>query len=669
MMTRQGLRERISWLVPKRLSLSQAAFVLAGAGLYATSFIDPRLSHELAEFLRLAVAVAIFLLAWNVRRSLDDPYLFFISVAYVFVCAPEIVHALASQGMGFTGAGEPEVAAQSWLAARFLEAGALLVAPFLFGRKLRVGLVVAGSAAATALLLSTILAWRVFPSCVDAGGEPTPFLYAGEALVIVVFSAAFVLLRSRRARLDPQVARALATSIIFSVLAELFGGFWADPEGVRFLLRHLLKIGAFYFIYKAIVETGLARPLAVLFRNLKASEAALARLNAELEDRVGARTRELSDLNELLRVEIAERRQVEAGLRTSEEKYRVVAENTYDWEWWRDPDGRFLYVSPSCRKVTGRNAGEFLADPDLIFRIIHDDDRAAFLRHDKAVEATTAPGEMEFRIVHTDGSERWIAHACQPVLDEQGLLHGRRGSNRDVTARKRAEEALRDSEERLRALSARAMTAEEAARRRIAHELHDELGGSLAVLKIRTSLIEKALRKDQAGIREECRENLRQVDHIIGSVSRISRELSPSILEDIGLGAAVGWLADNFAKAHKVRVVVDVAAVDELVPKESRIMVYRIVQEALTNAGKHAQARTVTIEARREGAGLTFIVTDDGRGFSVADARGRAAHERGLGLGTMAERARMLGARLDIRSAPGKGTRLALTIPVEREAA
>ena len=134
-------------------------------------------------------------------------------------------------------------------------------------------------------------------------------------------------------------------------------------------------------------------------------------------------------------------------LRKSETKYRIVADNAYGWEFWLSPEGKFLYSSPSCKRVTGYDAGEFLADPDLLNRIIHPDDRSIFLSHH---DKSAAEDEIEFRIMRPDGTHSWIGHMCQPIFDEDGQFLGRRGSNRDVTLWKQTGELLRESEEKFR---------------------------------------------------------------------------------------------------------------------------------------------------------------------------------------------------------------------------
>ena len=139
--------------------------------------------------------------------------------------------------------------------------------------------------------------------------------------------------------------------------------------------------------------------------------------------------------------DITERKRVEGALRESEEKYRIVADNTHDWEFWLGPDGHFLYISPSCERVTGYTVWEFMDNPDLLQEIIYPDDRLAFLQHKHAMPSSRH-GDIEFRILTKDGETRWIHHMCQPIYDDKGRYAGNRGSNRDITERKRAEEIL-----------------------------------------------------------------------------------------------------------------------------------------------------------------------------------------------------------------------------------
>lgn len=133
-------------------------------------------------------------------------------------------------------------------------------------------------------------------------------------------------------------------------------------------------------------------------------------------------------------------------------KYRIVADHTYGWEFWINPAGEFIYSSPSCLRVTGHSIDEFMGDPKLLLKIIHPDDVAIFHNHSHESLIEREDGMLEFRIIHPDGSVHWIHHNCQPVYDDQGVFLGTRGSNRDITSRRLAEEAHKKSEQRLSAI-------------------------------------------------------------------------------------------------------------------------------------------------------------------------------------------------------------------------
>ncbi|MCX5814298.1 MAG: PAS domain S-box protein [Proteobacteria bacterium] len=148
--------------------------------------------------------------------------------------------------------------------------------------------------------------------------------------------------------------------------------------------------------------------------------------------------------------DITEHKLAEKALRESEEKYRIVADNTYDWEYWLDRQDHFVYCSPSCERITGYKAEKFLADPGLLDRIIYPDHRPDFIFHKKSVCQADHIDEIEFLIIRSDGTERWIGHACQAIYDETGVFKGIRGSNRDITSRKLAEEVLQQTAIKLR---------------------------------------------------------------------------------------------------------------------------------------------------------------------------------------------------------------------------
>lgn len=151
-------------------------------------------------------------------------------------------------------------------------------------------------------------------------------------------------------------------------------------------------------------------------------------------------------------VDITDRKMVEDALQESEEKFRTVADFTYDWEYWINKQGTFNYISPSCERITGYTPLEFEENPALMLDIIHPDDRPGFMKHLMEELTSLEVCHLNFRITRRDGGEPWISHYCQPVYGLDNQLLGRRASNRDISAHKKAEENIRLNELRMTAL-------------------------------------------------------------------------------------------------------------------------------------------------------------------------------------------------------------------------
>jgi signal transduction histidine kinase len=236
----------------------------------------------------------------------------------------------------------------------------------------------------------------------------------------------------------------------------------------------------------------------------------------------------------------------------------------------------------------------------------------------------------------------------------------------EISEREQTEVALKESEGQLRLLSSRLMTAQETERRTISRELHDELGHALTIVKLRLKSIERGV-QGHAEIKEDCEDIMAYIDQTIENVRRLSRDLSPSILEDLGLTAALRWLADNFNRTFDGIISSAIDDIDHLFAEDDQIMIYRVLQEVLTNIGKHAQAANVSVVIRKIGGQVSFIIEDDGRGFSPPPSSMRDRAGKGLGLAIMEERVSMLGGVLEIQSKEGRGTRTSFSIPARKE--
>jgi len=182
------------------------------------------------------------------------------------------------------------------------------------------------------------------------------------------------------------------------------------------------------------------------------AEESLRRSNEELESRVLERTVDLKATNEELLVEIEVRKQAEEKIRKSEDQFRILADYTYDWEYWINPDRTFVYTTPSCVRITGFTADEFMNDPHLLERIIHPDDFGRMSAHFTQSDLIFEMCSHDFRIISKNGDVRWINHICEPIYAENDLFLGRRVTNRDITTHRQAEDALIESEEKYRSL-------------------------------------------------------------------------------------------------------------------------------------------------------------------------------------------------------------------------
>ena len=282
--------------------------VLILLGLYLTSLYSYLLFHTLAEIFSIVVACGIFMVAWNSRPFLDNTYLLFIGIAYLFIGGMDLVHTLAYKGMNVFQGYETNLPTQLWIAARYMESLSLLIAPLFLGRKLKVNFVFLSYSAAVLLLLGSIFYLHIFPVCFVEGLGLTPFKKISEYIISLILLASIYLLVRRREEFDRGVLQLLVASIIVTIGSELAFTFYVHAYGLSNLIGHFFKIISFYLIYKAIIEMGLVRPYNLLFRNLKQSELTLKKAHNELELQVKERTAELTNANEELRLEITERR-------------------------------------------------------------------------------------------------------------------------------------------------------------------------------------------------------------------------------------------------------------------------------------------------------------------------------------------------------------------------
>jgi signal transduction histidine kinase len=267
------------------------------------------------------------------------------------------------------------------------------------------------------------------------------------------------------------------------------------------------------------------------------------------------------------------------------------------------------------------------------------------------------PFECEYRVIR-EGQTRWIQSRAGASPEGSRRVGRLAGCSVDITERKLAESELRTSNNALRALWANLQSVREAERARIAREIHDDLGQCLTVLKINLARLDGSLVKQGREAPATLKNAIRQVDSALKAVRRIIAELHPVILDELGLGPALEWAVEEFSKHSGVPCLLEFDPGGVRLSKEQSAAVFRIVQESLTNIGRHARATRASVGIHSKGGLLELQVSDNGVGLD----RHKLQKTDSFGIAGMRERAVLMGASLDLESRPGDGTTVRLTL-------
>ena len=354
--------------------------------------------------------------------------------------------------------------------------------------------------------------------------------------------------------------------------------------------------------------------------------------------------------------DITEHKHAEKSLRESEERYRELFENAKDAIYVHDLGGRYTSVNRAAEKLSGFTREEILGKHFSNFVSPRDLKHVRINLCRKLDEENETIYEVD---LVTRTGQRVPVEVSSRLIYESGVAVGVQGTARDITDRKRAQEALRIFSQRL-------IQVQEAERENIARELHDEIGQVLTAVKINLQSVQHTCQT--ADCVPRLNESIGIVDEALGRVRELSIELRPSLLDDLGLTAALRWYVDRYAqRTGIIAEVLDGSKEDSRLPRELETACFRIAQEALTNVVRHAQAGSVSVQLERSRERMLLTVMDDGVGFDVDKLRKSASAASALGLRGMEERALAVAGYIEIDSGSGRGTRVRATFPLKRK--
>jgi PAS domain S-box-containing protein len=361
--------------------------------------------------------------------------------------------------------------------------------------------------------------------------------------------------------------------------------------------------------------------------------------------------------------DITERKRAEEAMRKSEEKYRSLTENI-NLGIYRNtagPEGKFIEANPAIIKMFGYKSKEEFLSSNVLDLYQNPEDRNRF--NDKMLKEGFVRGE-ELRLKKKDGSPFIGSVSAVTVKDKQGHAGYYDGIIEDITERKRTEEELRKSESQLRALSLELSFIEERERKRLASYLHDEIGQSLALLRMKFGSL--------TGIwgSKSRKQNIQQIrdllEEVIDQTHTLTFELSPPVLHQLGLEAAIEWAGEKISQDFGIEFMFSDDGMIKPLSADIKALLFRCVRELMSNTVKHAKAKRMTVSLTRREERVFVVVEDDGVGFDIS-LSGRPTEKVGFGLFSVRERFGAVGGSYEFQSEPGQGTRITLSVPLKEE--
>jgi PAS domain S-box-containing protein len=361
--------------------------------------------------------------------------------------------------------------------------------------------------------------------------------------------------------------------------------------------------------------------------------------------------------------DITERKRVVETLRQSEFDLAEAQRVSKLGNWTLDVASGVVRWSDELYRIFDVDKATFEGTFEFFVSRVHSDDRPKAVQANAEARSEGKSFEIEYRISTPSGQLKHIREIGYASKDRSGSVSALFGTAQDITERKQAENAFRDSSVQLRALSRRLVDLQESERRELSRELHDRVGQNLTALKINIDMLQPALvSHGNEDVLARVADSAALLESTMDAIEDVMSELRPPMLDDHGLAAALDWHARNFSRRTGIAVAVYVGEPTVRLAPQVQIALFRIAQEALNNIAKHAQARHAEIALDEENGDCVLSVRDDGIGFEVrenASDRPKAS----LGIVTMRERSQAVGGRFEVQALPERGTRLTVRVP------
>lgn len=355
--------------------------------------------------------------------------------------------------------------------------------------------------------------------------------------------------------------------------------------------------------------------------------------------------------------DITESKKVEEALKKNENYLRTIIQTEPECIKLLNKKGELEDMNPAGLAMIEANSLEEIKGKSIL-ELINESYRAAFTRLTEDVFAGKA-GQLVFQITGLKGTQRWLETHAVPLKDTNGKIISLLGVTRDITKRKKAEEELSTTNEELHYLSSHLQNVREEERMQIARDIHDELGQQLTGLKLEISHLIKKMNVTDKLLQQKAEGIISLIDDTVNSVRKISTNLRPSILDDIGLIAALEWLSEEVDKRSGIQIKFKAAIAEPDLPMATATALFRIYQEALTNAVRHSEARHISASLSKRDSHIILVIKDDGLGFDTSIKNNKET----LGLMGMKERIFILSGHYELNSKLGHGTEIKISIP------